>query len=107
MDLRRHHRFPVHFQSMFSGPKLNESFGTIVNLSEGGCRIQTDGQVYPGMQLILRLHVPSEDPPIKIEQATVYWNREGEIGVGFITVAPSDRERLSHLIERVRKEQKI
>ena len=107
MDLRRHHRFSVHFQSMFSGSKLNESFGTVVNLSEGGCGIQTDSQVYPGMQLTLRLHVPNEDAPIRIEQAAVHWNQVGEIGVGFVSIAPSDRERLSHLIERVKREQKI
>ena len=107
MDLRRHYRFSVHFQSMFSGPKLNESFGTVVNLSEGGCTIQTDSQVYPGMQLTLRLHVPNEDAPIKIEQAAVHWNQVGEIGVGFVTVAPTDRARLSHLIEGVKRKQKI
>jgi hypothetical protein len=88
---------------MFSGPKLNESFGTVVNLSEGGCGIQTDSQVYPGMQLTLRLHIPNEDAPIRIEQAAVHWNQVGEIGVGFVTVAPSDRERLSRLIERVNR----
>jgi hypothetical protein len=104
MDLRRHHRFPVHFQSVFSGPKLNESFGTMVNLSEGGCRIQTDSQVYTGIQLTLRLQVPKEDAPIRIEQSAVRWNREGEIGVGFITVGSPDRERLSHLIERLKKD---
>ena len=101
MDLRRHLRFPVHFQSMFSGPKFNESFGTIVNLSEGGCRIQTDSQVYTGIQLALRLQVPNEDAPIRIEQAAVRWNREGEIGVGFIAVAPQDQQRLSDLIARL------
>ena len=105
MDLRRHQRFPVHFQSVLSGPKLNESFGTMVNLSEGGCRVQTDSQVYTGIQLTLRLHVPNEDAPIRIEQAAVRWNREGEIGVGFITVAPPDRERLNDLILRVKEEQ--
>jgi c-di-GMP-binding flagellar brake protein YcgR len=107
MDLRRHHRFPVQFQSMFSGPKLNESFGTMVNLSEGGCGIRTDSPVYPGMQLTLRLHVPNEDAPIKIEQAAVHWNRVGEIGLWFITVSPAERQRLGHLIERMNREQKI
>jgi hypothetical protein len=105
MDLRSHHRFPVRFQSVFSGPKLNESFGTMVNLSEGGCRIQTENQVYPGMQLTLRLHVPKEEAPIRIEQAAVHWNGQGEIGVGFIIIGPSDRERLSQLIERVKRDQ--
>ena len=107
MDLRRHYRFTVRFQSMFSGPKLNESFGTVVNLSEGGCSIQTDSQVYPGMQLSLRLYLPNEDEPIRIEQAAVHWNQVGEIGLGFVTVSPSDRERLSHLIEEMKNKQEI
>jgi hypothetical protein len=106
MDLRSHHRFPVRFQSVFSGPKLNESFGTMVNLSEGGCCIATDSQVYTGIQLALRINVQNEPAPIRIEQAAVRWNRGGEIGVGFITVAPPDRERLNHLILRVKEEQK-
>jgi hypothetical protein len=89
---------------MFSGPKFNEAFGTMVDLSEGGCRIQTDSQVYPGAQLVLRLQVPNEDAPIKIEQAAVRWNHDAEIGVGFITVAPPERERLNHLILRVQEE---
>jgi hypothetical protein len=105
MDLRRHQRFPVRFESMFSGPKFTESYGTVVNLSEGGCRIETDSQVYPGMQLTLRLHITNEDAPLSIEQVTVHWNGQGEIGVGFITVAPSQRERLSDVIARLKTDQ--
>jgi hypothetical protein len=55
MNLRRHQRFPVHFHTVFSGPKLNESVGTIVNLSEGGCCVDTDSQVYTGIQYQERL----------------------------------------------------
>ena len=51
MDLRRHQRFPVHFHTVFSGPKLSESVGTVVNLSEGGCCIETDRQFYTGIGL--------------------------------------------------------
>jgi PilZ domain len=60
MDLRRHQRFPAHFHSVFSGPTLSESVGTIVNLSEGGCCIHTDSQVYAGIHLTLLLRVPEE-----------------------------------------------
>src|SRR5687767_13559902 len=101
MDLRRHHRFPVQFQSMFSGSKFNESLGTMGNLSESSCGIQTDSQVYPGKQLTLQLHVPNGDAPIKIEQAAVHWNRVGEIGLGFITVSPAERQPLGNLIEQM------
>ena len=106
MDLRRHQRFPVHFHSVFSGPKFSESVGTIVNLSEGGCCVETDSQVYTGIQLSLRLHVPGEESPIRIEQAAVRWNRGRELGVGFITVAPPHKERLGQLLARLKQDQK-
>lgn len=105
MDLRRHQRFPVHFHSVFSGPKLNESVGTITNLSESGCCVHTDTQVYTGIQLALRLHVPGEASPIHIEKAAVRWSRERELGVGFITVAPSYQEQLDQLLARLKQEQ--
>jgi hypothetical protein len=105
MDLRRHQRFPVHFHSLLSGPKLSESVGTIVNLSEGGCCVETDSQVYTGIQLALRLQVTGEETPIRIDQAAVRWNRGREIGVGFITVAPSNKERLDQLLERLKRGQ--
>jgi len=106
MDLRRHQRFPVHFHSVLSGPKLSESAGTIVNLSEGGCCVETDSQVYTGIQLALRLHVPGEEAPIRIEQAAVRWTRGRELGVGFITVTPAHRERLDRFLEQLKREQR-
>jgi len=105
MDLRRHQRFPVYFHSAFSGPKLSESVGTIVNLSESGCCVHTDTQVYTGIQLTLHLHVPGEASPIHIEKAAVRWSREPELGVGFITVAPSCQERFDQLLARLKQEQ--
>ena len=71
MEVRRDQRFPVHFHSVFSGPTLSESVGTIVNLSEGGWCVHTDSQVYAGIQLTLHLHVPDEASPIRIERAAV------------------------------------
>ena len=105
MDLRRHQRFPVHFHSAFSGPKLSESVGTIVNLSESGCCVHTDTQVYTGIQLTLRLHAPGEESPIRIEEAAVRWNCGRELGVGFITVAPPHQKRLGQLLARLKQEQ--
>jgi len=104
MELRRHQRFPVHFHSVFSGPQCKESVGTIVNLSKGGCLVETDMQVYSGMQISLRLDVPGEISPILIERAAVRWNRGNELGVGFITAAPPHQERLDQLLERLKSD---
>jgi c-di-GMP-binding flagellar brake protein YcgR len=105
MEMRRNQRFLVHFHSVFSGPTLSESFGTIVNLSEGGCCVLTASQVYAGIQLTLHLHVTDEASPIDIEKAAVRWNRGRELGVGFIIVAPPHQERLGQLLARLKREQ--
>ena len=105
MELRRHQRFPVHFHTVFSGPTLGESVGTVVNLSESGCHIQSDSQVYTGIHLALGLHLPGEDSPISIEKAAVCWSRGLELGVGFFIVAPPHQARLDHLLARLKRDQ--
>ena len=104
MDLRRQQRFPVHFQSVLSGQPRSESAGTITNLSKSGCRVKTDAKVYSGMQISLRFDVPDETSPISIERAAVRWSREGELGIGFITVASAHQERLDQLLARLKQE---
>ena len=106
MDLRRHQRFPVHFHTVLSGPKLNESSGMVINLSEGGACVETDSQVYTGIQIALVLHVPEGETAIRIEKAAVRWSRGRELGVGFITVSPQDKERLGQFLARLQQEPK-
>ena len=104
MDLRRQQRFPVHFQIGLSGQPRGELVGTLMNLSKSGCRAKTDSKVYSGMQVSLRFDVPGEPTPICIERAAVRWNRGGEVGVGFITAAPSHQERYDQLLKRLKQE---
>jgi hypothetical protein len=104
MDLRRHQRFPVHLQSVLSGHPRVELVGTVMNLSKGGCRLKSDSQVYSGMQVSLRFDVSGETSPICIERAAVRWNHGGEVGVGFITVAPSHQEQYDQLLKRLKLE---
>lgn len=104
MDLRRYQRFPVMFQSALSGASRKEWAGAIVDLSKGGCRIETNAQVYAGMQISLRLDIAGEESPILIARAGVRWNRPNLVGVGFISVEPPHRERLDQLIERLKRD---
>lgn len=104
MDLRRYQRFPVKLQSVLSGSSRNEWAGTIVDLSKGGCRIETTAQVYAGMQVSLRLEIAGEASPILIARAGVRWNRPNLVGVGFISVEPSHQERLNKILERLKQD---
>ena len=103
MDLRRYQRFPVRFQSVLSGSSRNEWAGTIVDFSKGGCRIETNAQVYAGMQISLRLDITGEVSPILIARAGVRWNRPNLVGVGFISVESPHREHLDQLLERLKR----
>ena len=104
MDLRRHQRFPVRLHSVISGQHREEWLGTLVNLSKGGCLVETTGQVYSGMHVSLRLDVPGESSPILVARAAVRWNRGREIGVGFITVVSPHQERLEQLLQRLKQD---
>ena len=104
MDLRRHQRFPVHFQSIPSDQPRGELVGRIMNLSKSGCRAKTDSKVFSGMQVSLRFDVPGEPSPICIDRAAIRWNREGELGVGFITVTAPHQERLDQLLKRLKED---
>ena len=80
--------------------------GMLINLSKSGCRAKTDSKVYSGMQVSLRFDVPGEPSPICIDRAAVRWSREGELGVGFITVALPHQERLDQLLTRLKQDLK-
>ena len=102
MDLRRYQRFPVSLKIVLSGASRKEWAGTVVNLSKGGCRIETNAQVYAGMQVSLRFEIAGEESPILIEKAGVRWVRPNLVGVGFILVKSPHRERLDQILERLK-----
>ena len=99
MDLRREKRFPVHFNSALTGPKAGDLAGTVLNLSKRGCLIETASQVYAGMPITLRIEVQGDGSPIYIQKAAVRWNRGGKVGVGFLTVALAEQEKLNQLLK--------
>lgn len=101
MNLRRHQRFPVHMQSVVTGPTSSDSAGLTVNLSKQGCLIETASQVDPGTAVTLRINVPNDAAPIHIARAVIQWNLVGNVGLSFITVAPSEQARLDQLLERM------
>ena len=97
MDLRRQQRFLVHLQSVLSGHPRVELVGTIMNLSKGGCPREDREAGYSGLQVFLRFDMSDETSPIYIRRQLSRWNRGGEVGVGFITVAPPHQERFDQL----------
>jgi hypothetical protein len=75
--------------------------GSVKDLSQKGCRIESVIRPFTGMQLELRLQPPGEATPITITNAAVRWTGFHGIGFEFLTVAPPDQERLNRILEQL------
>ena len=98
MPLRRFKRFRVQFRSSFSSSNLVAGEGVVVNLSLGGCRIESSANVSRGTELELRVHLSDQDAPLEIDSARVRWTHASEFGVEFVRMQPAVRERLQGVV---------
>ncbi|MDX2252684.1 MAG: PilZ domain-containing protein [Nitrospira sp.] len=98
MVVRKFPRFPVTIPStLIQRDKLRYT-GSVKDLSQKGCRIESVIRPFTGMQLELQIQPPSEATPITISNATVRWTGTHGIGVEFLTLAPSEQERLNRVL---------
>ena len=78
-----------------------EGTGTLINLSMGGCSIETMTQVEEGAFLDLTLQTPDGDHAVGIEVARVRWTRFGAFGVEFYVIGKEDQDKLGLLLQKV------
>ncbi|HET8579852.1 MAG TPA: PilZ domain-containing protein [Nitrospiraceae bacterium] len=101
MDRRQSPRFRVHFQGSFTiereDPVAGE--GTVVDLSLGGCRVESELRVPTRIDLELLIYVPDVEEPIRIGWAPVQWARDHDFGVKFARVAPDQQKRLRRVLQ--------
>ena len=75
--------------------------GSVKDLSQKGCRIESVIRPFTGMQLELLLQPSGEATPITISNATVRWTGSHGIGFEFLTVAPAEQQRLNRVLEEL------
>lgn len=97
MEGRREPRVLVRYPISFLGNQ-GVSEGTLFNLSMGGCAIESTTPVQLGAVLTLRVHSPSQDLPIEVDQAGVTWTAGQDFGAQFLRLEPRERDRLHRLI---------
>ena len=73
----------------------------MLDLSSGGCRIESPIPVVPGFSLELRIYVPDLEWPIMIEAAKVQWVRGLMFGVAFFRLREAEQQRLEQLINHL------
>jgi hypothetical protein len=99
-------RFTTQFRSTFSKSKKDkqEGQGRTLDLSIGGCKIESESVAIQGTQFECRLHIPDLDWPLRIDEATVRWVDGHTFGLSFTRIRPEEHAKLKLLLEKLEKE---
>ncbi|HEU4683384.1 MAG TPA: PilZ domain-containing protein [Nitrospira sp.] len=104
LEKRKQPRFTAQFRSTFSGGQ-REGQGKTVDLSDGGCRIETEQPVVTGASFECRIYVPGLNWPLRIDEAKVRWVRERSFGLEFTSIKPAEQIKLRQVIAQLKIEQ--
>ena len=91
-------RLRVQFRTTFSDSTKLEGAGIMLDLSTGGCRIESPVLMVPGFSLELRIHVPDIEWPLMIDAASVQWVSGQTFGLAFVRISETEQQRLEQVI---------
>jgi len=97
-DRRAMPRLRVQFRTTFSTSSKLEGAGNLLDLSMGGCRIESPITVEPGVSLELRIYAPDIEWPLMIEAASVQWVNGQTFGLAFFQIRETERQRLGQVL---------
>jgi PilZ domain-containing protein len=102
-EKRQQPRFTSQFRSTISGGH-GEGQGRTLDLSTGGCMIETDFPVVEGASFECRIYVPGLDWPLRIDEAQVRWVKANTFGIQFKKIQPDEEAKLKRVIARLNEE---
>ena len=102
-DRRATPRFRVQFRTTVSGHTKTEGTGTMLDLSTGGCRLESPLTLEPGLALELRVYVPGLEWPLMIDGAHVQWVSGQIVGLAFFRISQPEQQRLDQVITDLRE----
>ena len=100
-EKRLHPRFTAQFRSTFSGGQ-REGVGKTLDLSDGGCRIESDAPVVAEAAFECRIYAPGLSWPLRIEEAQVRWVKGNVFGLEFTVMQPDERVKLRQVIANLK-----
>jgi len=87
---------------MVSGPTKTEGTGIMLDLSAGGCQLESSLTIARGQLLELRVAVPGLESPLVIDGARVQWVSGRLIGLAFVRIRKTEQQRLDRVIADLR-----
>jgi hypothetical protein len=97
VEKRQQPRFTSQFRSIISGGQ-GEGRGRTLDLSIGGCMVETDLPVGVGASIECRIYVPGLDWPLRIDEARVRWVKANTFGIQFTKIQPDEEAKLKQVI---------
>ena len=97
MPLRRSQRFQMQGAIALSTEE-GKTEAALVNLSTGGCAVESDTLFQNGEHLELRLYLPNEDPPLQVDLARVRWSSGRAYGLEFIRIHDEVKKQLRGIL---------
>jgi hypothetical protein len=97
MERREFARFAVELPVSFSGNGIAGG-GLVSGLSARGCTVVSDELVQNGAGVALRIQLPEQYAPLRIELAEVRWAIGRECGLEFRRVRLEEKARLQRFI---------
>ena len=91
-------RLRVQFSTTFSSSTTQEETGIMLDLSRGGCRIESPVIMEPGMSLELRIYAPDIEWPLMIDAASVQWVSGQTFGLAFSRMTDTEHQRLGQVV---------
>lgn len=97
-DQRTTPRVCVQYRAMLSGSAQPEGTGLILDLSSGGCRLESPLFMSPGLSLELRIAIPGLEWALMIDGADVQWVNEETAGLTFVRIRETEQQRLDDVM---------
>lgn len=97
-DRREYTRLPVSFRANLLTKNAAQTTNRVTDISMGGCTLETTATLPRGTFVELVIKPASDEEPIKIETAMVCSSRPGSMGLRFLEMVTTDKNRLSQVI---------
>ena len=98
MEKRAQPRYLVRYL-VFCWREDHRTTGITLNLSEGGCAVQSYIPLQKRTHVRLELFPPGYQEPLEIKSAVIRWVNMNTAGLEFVDIARHDYERLLALVE--------
>lgn len=101
LDHRKHRRYPVNFNSIFSTDDAQLENGVVLDLSLGGCRLMSVIHVPSGSPIEIHIR-PEQHSLIYVSSAVVRWTGNYVCGLEFKALPEQESATLTRLLWTLR-----